>query len=220
MTEAKREDQRLRSRGIFLLAILLLWLPTLSFGVGTHDWLGWHAGNSAPASPSSHTEEGGLKESLFKWANFLVLFGGLGYFLRKPLLQFLATRSEEIRKSLEEARAAREKAEQELAVALTQMEQIEEELAALRSEASKEMEADRAQILEAAKREAEQIISSAHDEVSLLVKNAQKELREHSAALVVELAEQQIKSQIRPENQGRLFDQFVTSLQGKTRSNH
>jgi F0F1-type ATP synthase membrane subunit b/b' len=56
--------------------------------------------------------------------------------------------------------------------------------------------------------------------VSLLVKNAQKELREHSAALVVELAEQQIKSHIRPEHQGRLCDQFVTSLQSKTRSNH
>jgi F-type H+-transporting ATPase subunit b len=219
MVEARPRNIPRRRIGMLLIAAILLWPSTSRSGLIDHHFLEWRAGGAAPSSAKEHSEEGGLKESLFKWANFLVLFGGLGYFLRKPMQQFLEARREEIRKSLEEARSAREKAERDLAQALARLEQVEEEMASLKTAAAAEMEADRRQILEAAKQEAEQIIASARDEVALLVKNAQKDLREHSAALVVELAEQQIKSQIRPEDQGRLFRQFTDSLREKTSSN-
>ncbi|MBZ5534908.1 MAG: ATP synthase F0 subunit B [Acidobacteriia bacterium] len=219
MFEGRPRKTLLQHLGMLLVAAILLWPSTARSGLIDHHFLGWRVGGVTLSSAKDHSEEGGLKESLFKWANFLVLFGGLGYFLRKPMQQFLAARREEIRKSLEEARSAREKAERDLAQALARLEQVEEEMVSLKTAAAAEMEADRVQILEAAKVEAEQIITSAHDEVALLVKNAQKDLREHSAALVVELAEQQIKSQIRPEDQGRLFRQFTSSLEAKTRSN-
>lgn len=219
MVESRPRNIPLRHMGLLLIAAMLLWPSTSRSGLAGHLSVGGRTGGSALSSANNHSEEGGLKESLFKWANFLVLFGGLGYFLRKPVQQFLASRREEIRKSLEEARSAKEKAERDLAQALAKLEQVEAEMVSLKTAAVAEMEADRRQILEAAKREADQIIASARDEVALLVKNAQKDLREHSAALVVELAEQQIKSQIRPEDQGRLFQQFTDSLREKTRSN-
>ncbi|MBZ5551818.1 MAG: ATP synthase F0 subunit B [Acidobacteriia bacterium] len=216
MVEAGPRNIALRHLGMLLIAAILLWPSASRSDLASHHFLD---GRARATSENNHSEEGGLKESLFKWVNFLVLFGGLGYFLRKPMQQFLAARREDIRKSLEEARTAKEKAERDLAQALARLEQVEEEMASLKTAAVAEMEADRRQILEGARREAEQIIASARDEVALLVKNAQKDLREHSAALVVELAEQQIKLQIRPENQGRLFQQFASSLEAKTRSN-
>lgn len=205
---------------MLLLAILLLWPASSTFTLSVDYSRDLRTHSSALAAPSGATgsEEGGFKDVLFKWVNFLVLFGGLGYFLRKPIKQFLATRGEEIRRSLEEARAAKEKSERELAEALAKLEHIEQEVASLKSAAAAEMEADRRQILESAGREAEKIIASAREEVALLVKNAEKDLREHSAALVVQMAERQIRSQIRPEDQGRMFQHFVASLDEKARS--
>lgn len=174
--------------------------------------------STAPAAGAAEDDASGWKETLFKWMNFVLLFGALGYFLRKPFKQFLATRSEEIRKSLAEAKAAKENAERELATVMSRLEQIEKELAAMKNEAAAQTEADRQQILEVARQEAKQIVSSAHEEVALLVKNARQELRRHSAAFVVQMAEQKIKSAIRPEHQKPLFEKFVGSLQEGNRS--
>jgi F-type H+-transporting ATPase subunit b len=172
------------------------------------------------ASPSSHPREGesgGLKETVFKWVNFLILFGGLIFFLRKPVHQFLVTRSAEIQKALVNAKAARQKAEQEMEAVVFKLGQIEQEIAALKAEAGAQAEADRKQVLETAKHEADQIIAAAHEEVGRLLKSARQELREHSAALVVQMAEQKIKSEIRPEHQGPLFEKFIGTLPGSDR---
>lgn len=166
----------------------------------------------AAVSEPAAGEPGALRESVFKWINFLLLFGALVYFLRKPVQEFFAQREAAIRRSLEEARAAKERAEHDLGVVLVKLEQLEQEVAALKSEAATQMEADRRQILTAAQAEAERMVTSAHQEVAQLVKNARKELREYSAELVVQMAEEKIKSGIRPENHGPLFEKFVASL--------
>ncbi|MCL5745635.1 MAG: hypothetical protein M1541_17210, partial [Acidobacteria bacterium] len=50
-----------------------------------------------------HGEEGHGNLEILKWANFLLLAGGLGYLIGKNAGPFFATRSQQIRKDMEEA---------------------------------------------------------------------------------------------------------------------
>ena len=65
--------------------------------------------------------------SVWKWGNFLILFGGLGWYLRQPLREFLETRSRSIEEGLASGRLARESA-------LKQMNEIENRMARLDEE--------------------------------------------------------------------------------------
>ena len=169
--------------------------------------------DSHVGGPSGHSSGPPVwKEVLFKWINLVILLGGLVFFLRKPVREFFAERSEQICKALEEARAARESAEREVAKVMARVEQLDREVAQLKKEAVAQAEAERQRILEAARQEAERIKTGAQEEIGLLVKNARQELRDHSAALVVQMAEDKIKSEIRPENQEPLFKKFIGSL--------
>src|SRR6266850_6876355 len=59
-----------------------------------------------------------------RWANFIALFGGLGYLLRKPMAEFFETRGKEIGSGLQRAQEAQ-------ATAQARMSDIEQRLARL-----------------------------------------------------------------------------------------
>ncbi len=207
-------------RWIAMLTLAIgLWWSAVCVAGSTRRNLSGDMFFRAPASSSS--EESGTvlwKEVLFKWVNLAILLGGLTYLLRKPLVNFFAARSEEIRRALEEALAAKNKAEQDLAMVQEKFSKLEKEIAELKSAAAAQTDAERQRILDAARREGEKIVASAEEEIDLLVKRAQKQLREHSAALVVEMAEQKLKSEIGPQHQGPLFKRFLTSLEKREQS--
>ena len=197
---------------MFLLSIAIV-SPVTSLVVSRVSNAATGMSARAAAGASTAGEESfPWKETLFKWVNFAILFGGLGYVLRKPLGQFFRERSEGIHRALEEAKAAKARAEGELGEVMKRLSQIEQEIASLKEAATAQSELERQKILEAAKQEAERIVASAQEEVGLLVKHARQELREHSAALVVEVAEEKLKKQIRPEHQAPLFEKFLKSL--------
>ena len=56
----------------------------------------------------------GFIDFLGKVINFIVLFGGLAYLLRKPLGSLLEKRSQDIQSTLKETEASRKEAEQKL----------------------------------------------------------------------------------------------------------
>lgn len=199
----------------FFLMWVLWWasIPILSAYFGTASVVLAQEHRLEGSSDPTPGEQGTVKKTLFKWLNLGILAGGLSFFLRKPLQRFLDGRSGEIKRSLEEAKSARENAERDLSAVLAKLSQLEQEVASLKVAAAAEVEAERQRILDAARGEAGLIVSSAHDEVSQLVKRAQKELREYAATIVVQLAEQKIRSGIRAENQETLFKQFVGSLE-------
>jgi F-type H+-transporting ATPase subunit b len=219
MDRCRTQNLRIVWISLFLFVALFQW-PAHAKSISNSTT----AFSSQPAEshfggPSEHSSEPpAWKEILFKWVNLGILLGVLVFFLRKPALKFFAERSEQIRKALEEARAAREAAEQEVAKVMARVQQLDQEVAHLKNEAVAQAEAERQRILEAARHEAERIKIGAQEEIGLLVKNARQELREHSAALVVQMAEDKIKSEIRPEHQEPLFKKFMGSLPSKERS--
>lgn len=150
---------------------------------------------------------------VWKWGNFLILFGGLGWYLRQPLREFLEHRSRSIEEGLASGRLARESALRQMSEIENRLARLDEEVHTLRAQAVKEAEDEKARILESAKLEAQKILEVANREIEGLKKSARLELKAHIAELAVKLAEEQLQKSIGPEENKRLVLRFLDSLE-------
>ncbi len=144
--------------------------------------------------------------------NFLILIVLLHRFLYKPLTQFLATRADGIKRSLEEAKAAREAAakaqqEYEARIAATRR-----EAAAMREAAVREVEEERQRLLKASRDEATRLLTEAKTQIEQEVKRAKAELRKEVVGLSVGIAERLIARSLTAEDHRRLAEQVAQEI--------
>lgn len=174
-------------------------------------------GTAAPPAregPSGERQaegETGLQVA-FKVINFVILFGLLGYLLRKPAGEFFAGRTRAIQQNLAEARSAREQAEKRLAEIEQRLARLGEEVGALRAQAEREAADQRDRLRAAAAKEAEKILATAESEIDGLARTARLELKSYTAQLAVELAEERIRAEMKPETQERIVRAYVEDL--------
>src|SRR5262249_6443425 len=88
------------------------------------------------AGAAAEEEGGGLE--IWKWANFLILAGGLGYLIGKTAGPFFANRSMNIRKDMEESLRQGQEAEAKAADVDRRLASLDNQIAALRSEGETE----------------------------------------------------------------------------------
>ena len=150
--------------------------------------------------------------SVWKWANFFILFGGLGYYLRKPMREFFESRTRSIEEGLRNAREAKEAALKQIREIESRMAQLEKEIQTLKAEALREADEERARIIEGAKAEASKILELAQREIEGLKKLAHLELKGHVAELAVTLAEERLKKVVGTEENKKIIHQFIESL--------
>jgi len=158
----------------------------------------------------------GWIETVGRWVNLVILFGGIFYFVRKPAARFFARRRLEIQNSIAEAAEVSEKAQAELARIRARVDSLEHELASIQAESAREAEEERGRILEQAAHESDRIVSQARREIDGLSRSARKDLRSYAAELAVKLAEGNLKKRIGREQQKRLTDRFVSGLEDRT----
>jgi F-type H+-transporting ATPase subunit b len=159
--------------------------------------------------------EGGHHELLFKFINFVILAGGLGYVLRKPLADFFIQRTASIRKSLEDGRKALETSQAQLQAVEDKLKRFEEEMASFRAAALEEMKAEREHLRQATAREAEKLLESIRAQMEVAAKQARLELKLYGAQQAVEMARQMIGQRLDEAGQRRLVADFVARLEGK-----
>ena len=161
-------------------------------------------------------EQGGIinlnMTLLVQMVNFLILIVLLQRFLYKPLTQFLATRADGIKRSLEEAKAAREaaaKAQQdyEARIAATRR-----EAAALRESAVREVEEERQRLLKVSRDEAARLLTEAKAQIEQEVKRAKAELRAEVVGLSLGVAERLIGRSLTTDDDRRLAEQVVQEI--------
>jgi F-type H+-transporting ATPase subunit b len=152
----------------------------------------------------------------WKWANFLILAGGIGYLIRKHAGPFYRAQSEGIRRGIEEAAAARKDAEARAAVIEQRFTGIEKEIEALRTQARAEMEAEGQRLREEAQHQADRIQRDSIQEIELMTRAAMQDLKRYSAELALDLAEQRIRSRITPDARKRLANGFIRDLDHRT----
>jgi F-type H+-transporting ATPase subunit b len=177
-------------------------------------------GSTAPPEEAGGAgEEHGGHTAVFKWINFAILAGGLGFVLRKPLAQFFTQRTGSIQKSLDEGRKALEMAEAQLKTVEEKLKHFEEEMAAFRAAALKDMDEEHARLRQTAAQEAGKIMESVRVQMDVASKQARLELRLYAAEQSVNLAEKMIVGRIDDSHQKLLASQFVARLEAGPRGN-
>ena len=164
------------------------------------------AGNKAHASE----EEGSM--DIWKWANFLILAGGLGYLVGKNAGPFFAARSAAIRKDMEQSLALRQDAEARAADVDRRLANMEADIAALRGEGERAARAEAERMEQHTAAEIAKIQQHSEQEIASAGKAARMDLKRYAAELAVELAGQKVRARITPETQDSLVQGFVRNL--------
>jgi F-type H+-transporting ATPase subunit b len=168
-----------------------------------------------PARAEEHEggAKGGKEPSIFwEWANFALLAGGLGYVIQKHAGPYFAQRSQEIRKGMAEADAARAASDAKVAEVDRRLANLETEIEALRRNAQQEAEADAQRVRREAAAELAKVQLHLGEEIASATKSATLELRRYSAELALGLAETKIAARLSPEMQNRLVGRFVATM--------
>jgi len=158
-------------------------------------------------------------ELLYKIVNFVILVGGLGYVLRKPLAEFFSSRSASIQKALEEGRKALEASQGQLRQVEEKLRGLEAEIAAFKASSAREMEAERQRLQQASAEEAARLLESARAQVETALRGAKQDLKNYAAQQSVARAEELIRTRLDDAGRRRLVSQFMATLESKERKN-
>jgi F-type H+-transporting ATPase subunit b len=190
----------MRCRLVLALALCLLPLTPAAFSQ--------EGGGQAAAENSG---EGGLE--IWRWANFVLLVGGLGYLIGKYGGAFFAKRSLQIRKDMWDAEEARKAAERRAVEVDARLANLEAEIAALRAESQKEAAAEQQRIRQQTAADMARIRAQAEQEIAAAGKAARMDLKRYSAELAIGLAEQKLRARVHPSTQESLVRGFVRDLE-------
>jgi F-type H+-transporting ATPase subunit b len=149
---------------------------------------------------------------LWKWPNFLILAGLLGYLIKKHGAPLLASRSLRIRQGLEAGEKAKAEAEARVAVVQAKIAHLDREIAALRAAALADLERESERIRRDAEAEMNRIEQHTAMEIVAIGKQTRLELRQYAATLALDLAEQKIRGRMSPEVQATLLDNFAGDM--------
>jgi F0F1-type ATP synthase membrane subunit b/b' len=159
-------------------------------------------------------EHGMLSALLWPTVNFLILAGGLYWFLAPALRTYLTDRHESIRKDLVEAANVRAAAAAELAEIDRKLQALPSELEALKRRGAEEIAAEEHRISAMAAAERDRLLEQTRREIEFQVRLAKRELVEHAADLSVQLASDRIQKSMTPADQDRLVDRYLNQVKG------
>jgi len=154
--------------------------------------------------------EGNL--TFWKWANLLLLVGGLGYVIRKSVPPLFAARSQSILKDISESGKIRQDADARAAEVDRRLAGLETEIARLRADSQRESQAETQRLAAHTAAEIAKIHAQAEQEIGAAGKAARAELKRYAAELAVALAEQKIRARMTPATEDGLVRGFVRNL--------
>lgn len=164
------------------------------------------------AAPLLAEEAGGAEKpsmELWKWLNFAILAGLLGYIAVKQGGPAFAARSKAIADGLAAGEKAKAEADKRAAEVSLKLSNLESEIAKLRSDARNEREREAERI----RRDAATEISRLHNQVQAEIESAGKQARldvqRYAATMAVDLAEQKARARMTPDVQATLLKSFV-----------
>ena len=172
-----------------------------------------------PPEGETEVSKGETRELIFKTINFIILVGGLGYFLRKPVSDFFSQRSLDIRKSLEEGRKALEESQARLTLVENKLMHLEEEIAAFKAIAAQDVDAERQRRRQAVAVEVQKMLETARARMETIALTAKMNLTTFAADEALRQAEELIRGRLDETTRRQLVSQFVTKLETKQRSN-
>jgi len=198
-------------RGRVRLGGLLCVLALAAIVVSAADAAG---PESTHAAASEHG--GGLisldKSLIVQAVNFVILLLILQRLLYKPFLAKMEERTGAIKRSLEEAQAARAEAAHQAEENATRLRQAHAEAAAIREQALKEAGEEQRRLVESARAEAQRLVESAKAQMDADIRRAREELRREVADLATAVAEKLVRRSLRDEDHRRIVADTISRL--------
>ncbi|MBL8169381.1 MAG: ATP synthase F0 subunit B [Acidobacteria bacterium] len=147
-----------------------------------------------------------------KLVNLVLFIVVLYLLLRKPAREFFAERLATVRTTLE--RAAKEKAAATAKIAEldARLNRLDAELAEIKTQAQTEAQAERARLDAEAQRDAEKLRTMAQREIETAKQVALSDLREFAASKSVDLAEQIIRQELKPEDDAKMLQRMADEM--------
>ena len=172
---------------------------------------------AVPSAALANEGGGGLisldKSLVIQAINFGLLLFILIKLLYKPLLAKMNERTEAIRSSLEEAKAARAEAERERAEHATKLQASLAEAQSIRATALKDAAEEQRRLVDAARAEAARLVEAARSEMGQDVRRARQQLRQEVADLATSVAERLIRKSLRDEDHRRIVDDAINRVE-------
>jgi len=154
----------------------------------------------------------GLLSTIAKLFNFAVLVGALVYFLKAPIVGYLAERTATVRRDLVAAQTLRETAQGQLDEVQQRIAALPRELEALAARGREELARERDRLKTLTAREREKLLENTRREIDRLGRIARRDLVEHAADRAMTLAHARIAAEITPDDQARLVDRYTAEV--------
>lgn len=164
---------------------------------------------AAATVPAVAAESSPEHTDLWKLANFAILAAGIGYLAVKKGNPFFEARRRQIHYEMEEARKLREEADARVSEISRKLENLSEEIEAMRAESKEEMEREHARIEQETQRILARIQENAEQEIAAATNQAVGELRAWAVDLAVRVAEEKFRERLEPSVQEALVEDFV-----------
>jgi F-type H+-transporting ATPase subunit b len=186
--------RHLRSLGFLVTLLLLAALPVLA-----------QEGEASPVdSPAGW---------IFRWLNFAIVFGAIGYLAWKKGGPYFRAQAEGISRKIAEGARAREAAERQRQEVQAKLANIESEIATIRTESKRDADAEAQRLRSLAREEAQKIERAAQAEIVAAERAARMELKTLAARMAVERAEALLRKELTPKSEAALFQAFVQELE-------
>jgi len=171
-----------------------------------------------PSKGESHEEEAMPHELLWKWANFAILAGALGWLISKNAGPYFQSRSEEIRRGIEEAAKTRADAEARAAEIERRVSNLATEVEQIRAQSHAEISREGERVRAETEAQIQKIQAQAENEIQSAAKHATQDLKAFASQLAVQRAEEQIRARLTGPSQEELVSGFISELRGKAES--
>jgi F-type H+-transporting ATPase subunit b len=202
----------------YRLVLAALLLAALAIAAPVAQAQPEHAPAAAQHETAAHDEaaahDPGWWPTIWKTANFVILIGILGYFLRAPLAGYLNGRIAKVRGDLLTAKQTREAAVRQLADIDAKLAALPAEIEALKTRGAEDLVAERIRIEQDALVERQRVLEHTRREIDQRLRVAKRELLELAANLAVNVASERIRASMTPDDQARLIDRYASQLQG------
>ena len=149
---------------------------------------------------------------VFRWLNFLIVFGGIAYLIAKYGGAFFRGNAKQIAASIVEASAAKAEAERELHEVETKIARLDQDVAEMREEARRNWTAESERLRASGRSEIEKLALAAREELAASERAAQQQVREIAASMAVDRAAALVSSMMNAEIRARMFQSFLTEL--------
>jgi F-type H+-transporting ATPase subunit b len=166
------------------------------------------------AAGEPHHEPFNPKTFAFQLINFGILVAILGFFGGRAINKALAARHDQLKRDLEEAVQARAAAEARLQAQERRLGNLEKEVTALRTSIKEEALVEEKRLVASAEEKARRIQEETKFLMDQEVKQAEIRFREEVAAQAVRIAEEVVQRSVKPEDDKRLSQSFVSELEG------